>query len=80
MKLADLTEFLVKSLVKDSDAVSVKAFDDDDLITIEVIVDSDDMGRVIGKKGIIASAIRTIVQASSYLNHDKRVHINIASL
>lgn len=80
MKLADLTEFLVKSLVKDPDAVSVKAFDDDDLITIEVIVDSDDMGRVIGKKGIIASAIRTIVQASSYLNHDKRVHINIASL
>ncbi len=80
MKLADLTEFLVKSLVKDPDAVSVKAFDDDDLITIEVIVDSDDMGRIIGKKGIIASAIRTIVQASSYLNHDKRVHINIASL
>ncbi len=79
MKLANLTEFLVKSLVKDPDAVSVKAFDDD-LITIEVIVDSDDMGRVIGKKGIIASAIRTIVQASSYLNHDKRVYINIASL
>ena len=80
MKLDDLTEFLVKNLVKDTDMVSVKAFEDEDLITIEVLVSDDDMGRVIGKKGTIASAIRIIVQASSYLNNEKKVHINIASL
>lgn len=80
MKLSDLTEFLVKSLVKNPDEVSVRAFDDDELITIEVLVSEEDMGRVIGKKGMIANAIRTIVQASSYLNHEKKVHINIASL
>ncbi len=80
MKLGDLTEFLVKNLVKDTDMVSVKAFEDEDLITIEVLVSDDDMGRVIGKKGMIASAIRIIVQASSYLNNEKKVHINIASL
>ena len=80
MKLGDLTEFLVKNLVKDTDMVSVKAFEDEDLITIEVLVSDDDMGRVIGKKGTIASAIRIIVQASSYLNNEKKVHINIASL
>lgn len=80
MKLDDLTEFLVKNLVKDTDMVSVKAFEDEDLITIEVLVSDDDMGRVIGKKGMIASAIRIIVQASSYLNNEKKVHINIASL
>lgn len=80
MKLANLTEFLVKSLVKNPDEVSVKAFDDEDFITIEVIVNSDDMGKVIGKKGMIANAIRTIVQASSYLNHEKKVRINIDSI
>lgn len=80
MKLGDLTGFLVKNLVKDTDMVSVKAFEDEDLITIEVLVSDDDMGRVIGKKGTIASAIRIIVQASSYLNNEKKVHINIASL
>ena len=47
--------------------------------TIEVLVSVDDIGKVIGKKGIIASSIRTIVQASSYLNHEKRVFINIDS-
>lgn len=77
MKLAELTEFLVKSVVKEPDMVSVKAFDDEDKITIEVLVDKEDMGRAIGKKGMIANAIRTIVQASSFLNHEKRVHINI---
>ena len=79
MQLGNLTEFLVKSLVKNPDMVSVKAFDDEDKITIEVLVSNDDMGRVIGKKGMIASSISTIVQASSYLNHEKHVIINIDS-
>ncbi len=79
MQLGSLTEFLVKSLVKNPDMVSVKAFDDEDKITIEVLVSAEDMGRVIGKKGMIVSAIRTIVQASSYLNHEKRTVINVDS-
>ena len=79
MDLGSLTEFLVKSLVKNPDMVSVKAFDDEDKITIEVLVSAEDMGRVIGKKGMIVSAIRTIVQASSYLNHEKRTVINVDS-
>lgn len=79
MNLGSLTEFLVKSLVKNPDMVSVKAFDDEDKITIEVLVSNDDMGRVIGKKGMIISSIRTIVQASSFLNNEKRPVINIDS-
>ncbi len=80
MNLGSLTEFLVKSLVKNPDMVSVKQFDDEeDIITIEVLVSEDDMGAVIGKKGVIANAIRTIVQASSYINHERRVRINIDS-
>jgi len=80
MNLVELTSFLVKSLVKDPEMVSVKQFEDEtDYITIQVLVDSDEIGAVIGKKGVIANAIRTIVQASSYANGLKKVKINIDS-
>lgn len=79
MNLGSLTEFIVKNLVNDPDSISVKQIDDEDLITIEVLVSSDDMGKVIGKRGMIASSIRTIVQASSRLNNERRVKINIDS-
>ena len=78
--MVELTEFLVKSLVKDPDSVSVKKFEDnEDVVTIQVLVDSDDMGAVIGKGGMIAKAIRTIVCASSYMNGEPRVKIDIDS-
>ena len=80
MDLAALTEYLVKNLVKDPDSVSVKQFEEeDDMIIIEVLVSDDDMGSVIGRGGTIANAIRTIVQASSYVNANKKVKINIDS-
>ena len=80
MNLAELTEFLVKSVVSDPDMVSVKQFEDDeDYIIIQVLVDDSVIGSVIGKKGIIANAIRTIVQASAYANGLKKVKVNIDS-
>ena len=80
MNLVELTEFLVKSVVTDPDMVSVKQFEDDeDYITIQVLVDNSVIGSVIGKQGVIANAIRTIVQASSYANGLKKVKINIDS-
>ncbi len=80
MSLEDLTEALVKSLVKDPDSVSVRQFDvEEDFITIEVLVNESDMGTVIGRNGATASAIRTIVQASAYINGEKKVKINIDS-
>ena len=80
MRLAELTEFLVKNLVRDPESVSVKHFEDEDFITIEVLVSEDEIGAVIGKKGVIAKAIRTIVYASSYANNEKKVRINIDSI
>ena len=81
MSLIELTESLVKSLVVNEDMVSVKEFetDEEDTILIQVMVDSNDMGRVIGKSGKIANAIRTLIQASSYLKDNKRIKINIDS-
>lgn len=81
MNLVELTEFLVKSLVANKENVSVKEFesDEDNTILIQVLVDSEDMGRVIGKGGKLANAIRTLVQASSYIKDNKKVRINIDS-
>ena len=80
MDLVELTEYLVKSLVKNVEDVSVKQFEtEDDSILIQVLVDKDAIGSVIGKGGSIANAIRTIVQASSYKKDNKRVKINIDS-
>ena len=80
MKLAELTEFLVKNLVHDSDSVSVRQIDDEDSIIIEVLVSEDEMGAVIGRGGNIAKAIRTLVYAAAYVNGDKKVRINIDSI
>lgn len=81
MNLIELTEFLVKSLVVDKENVSVKEFesDEENTILIQVLVSSDDMGRVIGKGGKLANAVRTLVQASSYTKDNKKVRINIDS-
>ena len=80
MDLVKLTEFLVKSIAKKADMVSVKQFEDEEEYSIiQVLVDESDMGTVIGKSGITASAIRTIVQASAKSNNLKKVKINIDS-
>lgn len=81
MDLVELTLYIVRNLVTDPDMVSVKQFDDEeDVITIQVLVSADDMGRVIGKGGAIANAIRTLVQASAYANKLPKVRINIDSI
>ena len=81
MSLVELTEFLIKSLVVNKEDVSVKEFesDEENVILIQVLVNSDDMGRVIGKGGKLANSIRTLVQASSYTKDNKKVKINIDS-
>lgn len=81
MNLVELTEFIVKNLVTDPESVAIREFEgEDDYTIIEVIVSDEDMKKVIGKNGKTANAIRTIVQASSYVNETKKVKINIDSL
>lgn len=79
MSVVELTEFIVKSLVKNTDNVSVKEFetDEENTILIQVLIDQEDMGRVIGKNGKIANSLRTLVQASSYLQDNKKIRIDI---
>ena len=79
MDLIALTEEIVKSLALNKDSVSVKEFptDNEGEILIQVMIDNEDMGRVIGKGGKCANAIRTLVQASSALKDNKYVKIDI---
>lgn len=81
MDLVELTKEIVLALVSNKDSVSVKEFetDEENTVLIQVMIDEEDMGRVIGKGGKIANSIRTLVQASSYLKDNKKVKINIES-
>lgn len=80
MDLLALTEFLVKNMIPDSEMVSIKQYEDEEYITIEILADNSVIGNLIGRGGNIINAIRTIVQASSYANGLKKVKINIDSL
>lgn len=77
MKLEELTEFLVKNLVNDKDAVLVEREDGEKEIIITVLVPQDEIGAVIGRNGKIANAIRTVVQAAAYTTKAGFVKINI---
>lgn len=79
MNTLELTEFLIKSLVKEPEMVSVKEYNDNDEAIIEVLVADSDMGAVIGRSGNIAKSIRTLVNASSFAQSKKKVRINIDS-
>lgn len=79
MNLVELTEEIVKSLVINKDSVSVKEFptEEENVTLIQVMVADEDMGRVIGREGRTANAIRTLVQASSALADNKYIKIDI---
>jgi predicted RNA-binding protein YlqC (UPF0109 family) len=72
----DLVEYIAKSLVDDPAAVTVNAVEQDKSLILELRVGAEDVGKVIGKHGRIAKAIRTILSASSS-SADKRVILEI---
>lgn len=61
----DLIEYIAKSLVDDPSAVEVKEAEDERGTVLQLSVASEDIGKVIGKQGRIAKAIRTLLNASS---------------
>lgn len=63
--MKELVEMLVKTLVDNPDAVQVTEVMGNNVVIIEVKVDKSDMGKVIGKHGQTASAIRTLLSATS---------------
>ena len=72
----DLVLFIARSLVDKPDEVKVEMHEDDDAFVIELSVDPSDVGKVIGKQGRIAKAIRTIVKAAS-VDAEKKYVVDI---
>lgn len=72
----DLVEYIAKSLVDDPASVTVAVVEGDTSTVLELRVAADDIGKVIGKHGRIAKAIRTILSASSQAA-SKRVVLEI---
>jgi predicted RNA-binding protein YlqC (UPF0109 family) len=74
--LTELIEFLVRALVEDPEAVVVEELEEDGDLVYEVTVAEGDLGRVIGKGGRVANAIRTIAKAAA-VRIDRRVIVDI---
>ena len=63
--MLELVKYIATSLVDKPEAIDVREVENEDNIVIELRVDPEDMGKVIGKQGRIAKAIRTVVKAAS---------------
>ncbi len=74
--MTELLEFLVRALVEDPEAVVVEELEEDGDLVYEITVAEGDLGRVIGKGGRIANAIRTIAKAAA-VRLDRRVVVDI---
>jgi predicted RNA-binding protein YlqC (UPF0109 family) len=74
--MTELLEFLVKALVEDPSAVVVEELEEDGDLVYEITVAEGDLGRVIGKGGRVANAIRTIAKAAA-VRLDRRVIVDI---
>ncbi len=74
--MTELLEFLVKALVEDPGAVVVEELEEDGTLVYEISVAEGDLGRVIGKGGRVANAIRTVAKAAA-VRLDRRVIVDI---
>jgi len=74
--VADLLAYLARQLVDDPDAVSVEEVEREGALVLELRVAKDDIGKVIGRQGRIARALRAVVRASGARSH-RRVLLEI---
>jgi predicted RNA-binding protein YlqC (UPF0109 family) len=72
----DLLHFLACALVQDPDAVEVEEFEEDGDLVYEISVADDDLGRVIGKNGRVANALRAVAKAAA-VRAERRVIVDI---
>lgn len=76
--MKELVEVLVKSLVDAPDQVQVDQVDSSRSVVLEVRVAENDMGKVIGRQGRVARAIRTVVKAAA-VKDGRRVSVEFVS-
>ncbi len=74
--MKSLIEILVRALVDNPGSVNVEEVDEGNLVTYEVSVDPEDLGKVIGKQGRVANALRTVAKAAA-IKSRKNVYVKI---
>lgn len=74
--MRELVEYIARALVDNPDAVQVSQVEGERSLILELRVAAEDMGKVIGKQGRIAKAIRTVVKAAA-TKEGKMVHVEI---
>ena len=75
--MRELLEYLARALVDEPDSVSVEQFEEDDgTVVLELAVAEDDYGKVIGRGGRTANAIRNVVKAAA-VREDRKVLVDI---
>jgi predicted RNA-binding protein YlqC (UPF0109 family) len=74
--MAELLDYLARRLVDEPDAVSVEEVEEDDELVLRLFVAEADRGKVIGRQGRIARALRTVVRASA-ARERRRVRLEI---
>ena len=74
--MKELVEIIAKTLVDEPNEVEVKETSKEDFILLELKVEKEDMGKVIGKRGKIAKAIRSVVKAAA-IKAEKKVVLEI---
>lgn len=74
--MKELVEVIAKSLVDHPEDVRVEEEQEDRQVTLKLYVDEDDMGKVIGRQGRIAKAMRTVVKAAA-TRENKKVSVDI---
>ncbi len=75
-QIEELVGYIARALVDDPDAVEVEALDGDNAIVVELTVAKGDLGKVIGREGRTARAIRTLLAAAS-ARHQRRAVLEI---
>ena len=75
--MEELVKTLAQALVDRPEAVTVTRREDGEAVIIELRVAPTDMGKVIGKQGRIAKAIRTVVKAAAVRENNKKVIVDI---
>jgi predicted RNA-binding protein YlqC (UPF0109 family) len=68
--------FLTQALVEDREAVQVEELEEDGDLVYEITVNESDLGRVIGKGGRVANALRTVAKAAA-VREERRVLVDI---
>jgi predicted RNA-binding protein YlqC (UPF0109 family) len=74
--MKDLLEYIIKAIVSEPDAVKITEENSDEGLLIKLEVAPDDKGRVIGRQGRVAQALRTLLRVKA-AKEDKRVRLEI---